>query len=342
MPSDGYGRQAPLPARPPTTSTASTTSTAPADQVAPRRSRVGLAAQFVLQFLYIPLGFLLVLGFAVLLLWASSDAGGGTPVSGGGGPGGALGGVAATGISWRRLRIEWNGRPEEWEPFTEALLVSRFDSARKSSGWAPFELPPGGVRRAVTGLSRRDYRGLAPTEVEQLARRHGWSVDWEKSRLAEGDLHFFRLIPPPRHHGVPDLSGPPPAAGTPWGPMRARILLPLLTLPFLPRVRFLELRRSPEAYVRHLRRYLTRRLRAELTRERKADVYRSDPAGPFLRRVRVHPRHFRGAGAAALLRVAAEQGWKLDHSYPADPQGTVHLCFPDESHAPLIRAGKPL
>ncbi|MER7766994.1 hypothetical protein [Kitasatospora sp. NPDC096140] len=298
--------------------------TAPARSAAPRRARAGLAAQFVLQFLYIPLGFLLVIGWVAFLV-------GTAPAGGGGGaeitdPADVLIGLSRSGISWRRLRVEWNGRPEDWETFTEGLLKDRFARAEKKSGWDPAELPPSGVRRAVTGLGRHHYRGLAPTRVEESAERHGWSVDRTKSSSVQGRLHFFRRMPPPVHVGVPDPYGAPPAPGTPWGPMRCRVVVPLLTLVLAPRVRFLELRRSPHAYVRHLRTYLEKRFRAESARERRRDTYRFDGAGRVMRRVSVGPRHFRGAGAAAVLRIAADQGWKLDPAFPADPQGILHLC----------------
>ncbi|MER7582060.1 hypothetical protein [Kitasatospora sp. NPDC097691] len=301
--------------------------TTPAHTAAPRRTRVGLAAQFVLQFLYVPLGFLLVICLVALLVWmVSSGGGGGGSSTEVGAPATMLVGLSRAGISWRRLRVEWNGRPEDWEPFTEGLLKDRFARAERKSGWGPAELPPSGVRRAVTGLGRHHYRGLAPTRVEELAERHGWSVDWARSRSVQGELHFFRRIPPPEQAGVPDPYGPPPAPGTPWGPMRCRVVVPLLTLVLAPRMRLLELVRSPRAYGRHLRKYLERRFRAESAHERRRDTYRFDGAGRVLRRVSVRTWHFRGAGAAAVLRVAAEQGWTLDHSFPADPRGTLHLC----------------
>ncbi|MGW3078630.1 DEAD/DEAH box helicase family protein [Kitasatospora sp. NPDC001132] len=100
---------------------------------------------------------------------------------------------------------------------------------------------------------------------------------------------------------------------------RGRVLLPLFTLVFWPRVRTLELLRSPRLYERHLRRHLA-----------KGDNYRYDSAGRILRRVAVKLRHHRGAGAWAVLRIAAEHGWTLDHSFPADPSGTLHLCRLEE------------
>ncbi|MGW3044445.1 hypothetical protein ACWC9T_31370 [Kitasatospora sp. NPDC001159] len=272
---------------------------------------------------------LVAIGLVALPFWDAATSGGG----GGGGGGNDLedlaqiiGGLAGSAISWRRLRIEWNGRPEEWETFIEGLLTKRFSRAERKSGWEPHELPPSGVRRAVTHLWLHHHHGLTPTRVEQLAERHGWSVDWAKSTVVKGELRFFRLIPPPEHVDVPDPHGPPPATGSPWGPMRCRVVIPLLTLLLMPRVRFLELRRSPDAYVRHLREHLKKLFRAELARERGKNAYRADSTGRILRRVSVGTRHFRGAGAGAVLRVALEQGWRLDRSYPADPRDTVHLC----------------
>ncbi|KJS60985.1 hypothetical protein [Streptomyces rubellomurinus] len=296
------------------------------DRAAPRRSRVGLVAQFVLQFVYLWLGPLV--GIALLALLVSSGGGAGS-----GSEGDVIVGpftTVAFGLSWRRLRVEWNGRPEAWEPFTEGILKKRFARAERKSGWEPGDLPPNGVRRAVASLGLHHYRGLAPTRVEQLAARHGWSVDWAKPRSEnDGQLHFFRPMPPPEHLGVPLPHGPVPERGAPWGPMRCRVLLSLLTLVFRPRVRLLELRRSPDAYARHLRGHLARKFRKELARDPRKH-YRSGADGRILRRVGVKPCHFRCAGAAAVLRVAAEEGWTLDPAFPADPRRTVHLCRPDD------------
>ncbi|MFJ9847339.1 hypothetical protein ACIRYZ_44350 [Kitasatospora sp. NPDC101155] len=165
----------------------------PAERTAPRRSRIGLAAQFVLQFVYIPLGILVAIGFVVLPFWAAATSG-----SGGGGSGTDLGdlarileGLARSAISWRRLRTEWSGRPEEWETFTERLLTKRFSRAERKSRWAPHELSPSRVRRAVTHLWLHHHHGLAPTRVEQLAERHGWSMDWAKSTVVKDSVGKF-------------------------------------------------------------------------------------------------------------------------------------------------------
>ncbi|BDM72710.1 hypothetical protein HEK616_61970 [Streptomyces nigrescens] len=289
---------------------------------APRRSRTGLVAQFVLQFVYLPLWVLVAVGLVVLAIWL--DGAGNANV----GPPPGVFSFSKAALSWRRLRIEWRGRAEDWAPFTEELLRGRFAKAEENSGWAPALLPPSGVRRATTQLPLRHYRGLGAGGVEQLARRHGWSVDWTRHRAGTEKVHLFRLLPPPVHTGVPDPCGPPVPPGAPWGPLPARLAMPLLTFVFLPRLRTLELRRDPEAYAAHLRRYLAKRFATELARDRRAH-YTADDDGRILRRVAVSSRHYRAAGAQAVLRVAAEQGWRLDHSYRTEPERTVRLCRPD-------------
>ncbi|UZJ29928.1 hypothetical protein [Streptomyces endophytica] len=289
---------------------------------APRRSRTGLVAQFVLQFVYLPLWVLVAVGLVVLAIWL--DGAGNANV----GPPPGVFSFSKAALSWRRLRIEWHGRAEDWAPFTEELLRERFAKAEENSGWAPALLPPSGVRRATAQLPLRHYRGLGAGGVEQLARRHGWSVDWSRHRAGTQKVHLFRLLPPPAHTGVPDPHGPPAPPGAPWGPLPARLAMPLLTFVFLPRLRTLELRRDPEAYAAPLRKYLAKRFATEQARDRRGH-YTADDDGRILRRVTVSSRHYRAAGAQTVLRVAAEQGWRLDHSYRTEPERTVRLCRPD-------------
>ncbi|MCZ1020084.1 hypothetical protein [Streptomyces noursei] len=107
------------------------------------------------------------------------------------------------------------------------------------------------------------------------------------------------------------------------------MVLPLLTLVLLPRVRTLELRRTSDAYLAHLRTYLAGKF-AEEAAKCPGTYYRADEQGRILRRVGVRTWHFRGVGAHGVLRVAAEQGWRLGHSYPADPGRALHLCRLDD------------
>ncbi|MGG2460902.1 hypothetical protein ACO0M4_13960 [Streptomyces sp. RGM 3693] len=75
----------------------------------------------------------------------------------------------------------------------------------------------------------------------------------------------------------------------------------------------------------HLRKHLTAKFEEELAKA-PGRHYKEDEHARILRRVGVRSWHFRGVGAHGVLRVAAEQGWQLDHSYPADPHGELHLC----------------
>ncbi|WP_143179635.1 hypothetical protein [Streptomyces yunnanensis] len=285
---------------------------------APCRSRTGLVAQFVLQCLYIPIWALIAIGLTMLAIWLDVNS------SANVGPPEIAFGFVRTGISWRRLRAAWGGRPEDWAPFTEPLLAERFAKAEKDSGWFASQLPPSGVRRATARLARCHCRGLGATGVATLAQRYGWSVDWD-AHTSPDEVPLFRLMPPPAHQGVPDPYGPLPAPGAPWGPLPHRVVLPLLTLVLVPRVRTLELRRNPDAYLAHLHTYLAGKFAQEVAKS-PGTHYRADEQGRILRRVVVRPWHFRGVGAHGVLRVAAEQGWRLDHTYPAEPGRALHLC----------------
>jgi hypothetical protein len=290
---------------------------------APRRSRIGLAAQYVLQYLYVPVWALLA--FALLALVIAVD------VLGNGNLGlpGSVFAFRTTAISWRRLRAEWTGRTDLWASFTDERFAALFPPAEKNGGWEVAKLPPSGIRRAECTLAVRHYRGLDSAAIEQLAGRRGWSVDWEKTRNPRGELHLHRLLPPPPHTGVPDPYGPAPRRGEPWGPLPRRFATPLLTMVFMPRLRTLELRDSADAYLAHLRTRLPRLFAAENKRNPRRGYLAEE--GRILRRVSVPSRHFRGAGAHAVLAVAAGHGWHLDHSFPAEPDGPVHLCRPDSA-----------
>lgn len=83
---------------------------------------------------------------------------------------------------------------------------------------------------------------------------------------------------------------------------------------FMPRLRALEPRDSADAYLVHLRTRLPRVFAAGSKRDPRRGYLAEE--GRILRRVSVPSRYFRGAGAHAVLAVAAEHGWHLDHSYP--------------------------
>jgi hypothetical protein len=289
----------------------------------------------VLQFVYIPAWAVIasVLLAIVVAIDIFSDGNLGLPTG--------LFAFVKTGISWRRLRMEWSGRPEVWMPFTDARLAEIIPGAEKSSGWDVATLPPSGVRRATCELPVRHYRGLDSTALDHVAQRHGWSLDRKATRKPDETAHFVRLIPPPPHTGVPDPYGPAPRAGAPWGPLPRRFLTPLLTFVFMPRLRTLEWRGNANAYVDHLRAYLPGQIDAEM--KKKSDIssfhprYTPDESGNILRRIDVSSWHYRGAGAHAVLFVAAELGWRIDHTYPARPDGTVHLCRLDTTSSPTPR-----
>lgn len=297
---------------------------APADPrtlpAAPRRSRFGLASQFVLQFLYLPPWILTAVLFVVLVIAASIFA------NGGGDAPDSLFKFRRKALSWRRLRVEWSGTPEAWAPFTEELLTKRFRKAEEDQGWWASTLPPNGDRTVTANLPLRYYRGLAPAQLEWLASKHGWSVDWTASKPGY-KMRFTRVMAPPQHIGVPHPATPAPAPGTPWGPLPRRAVLPVLTFPLMPRTRRLELGGDAAAYEAHLRQVLGERFAKELKRD-TAKGYVKDEHGEVMRRVAVSEPHYRCAGAHAVLRVAAEQGWYLDPAFRAEPTGVVHLARP--------------
>ncbi|WP_275461294.1 hypothetical protein [Streptomyces noursei] len=75
-----------------------------------------------------------------------------------------------------------------------------------------------------------------------------------------------------------------------------------------------------------------RRRRAE--RAGRGPHYTWEEHARILRRVSVRTWRFRGVGAHGVLTAAAEQGWRLDHSYPADPDRTLHPCRLDDHTRP--------
>ncbi|MET8622240.1 hypothetical protein ABZW30_00490 [Kitasatospora sp. NPDC004669] len=319
---------------------------------APRRNRLVVLLQFLLQWIYAPLWIIgLVIVIAVVIL---SDYGGSGP-----GSDGWLK-VNRSFIPPRRLRAELTGRPEDWERYVTPVLKRRIAAAEVAHAAGGGEVQVDLSREMSVALAARLYRGLGADGVVRVAERLGWQgassgTDAERVRLV-------RRFPAPPAPNAPSPQDPLAAPGTPWGPQSTRFA-PLLPVIFLlqivyipvyglltfwidrpnpdhwscwgacwtvgPRAFRAEFTNSPAAWDRHIRRILKRDTTRELGRA--ADSYGRlvAPDGTFLRRVQLHRATYRGAGAHQALRIAAEQGWTLDPAYTPDPVNSLRLCRPD-------------
>ncbi|MGA5816908.1 hypothetical protein ACPC54_03455 [Kitasatospora sp. NPDC094028] len=314
----------------------------------PRRNRALVLLQFVLQWIYAPLWILgLVLVFVVVLIAAVADA---ASIDGPSSDGWLR--VNRSFIPPRRLRAELSGRPEVWERYVTPVLARRIAAAEARYAAGDGTVLPDHGREVRVELAVRLYRGLGAAGVVRLAERHGWrgvesGADPQHVRLARA---FPAPAVPP-----PSPQDPPAAPGTPWGPQPVRFapLLPLIAVAQLlyvpvfgvltcwvshpepdwwdrwgarwtvgPRAFRAEFTNSPAAWERHVRRILKRHAKAP---DRPAGTA-PDPAA--LQRIRLSRATYRGIGAQRALRIAAEQGWRVDPAYLPDPAHNLHLARP--------------
>ncbi|GAA3037100.1 hypothetical protein GCM10010519_72860 [Streptomyces lactacystinicus] len=317
---------------------------------APRRNRLAVLVQFVLQWIYAPLWILgLVLLFVVLLL---ADYSGGGPDSDGWLK------VNRSFVPPRRLRAELSGRPEHWERYVAPILARRIAAAEAAHAAGDGEVRADLGRVMRVGLPLRFYRGLGAAGVVRLAERHGWHG--VASGTDTGHVRLARHFPAPAALNAPSPQDPPAAPGTPWGPQPVRfapllpfvLLLQVLYVPVYglltcwvsrpepdhwdrwgarwtvgPRAFRAEFTNSPAAWDRHIRRILER----DATRIRAAAARTpgTTPGTTPAHRIQLKRATYRGAGAHQALRIAAEQGWTLDPAYLPDPANSLRLTRPD-------------
>ncbi|MFE7531133.1 hypothetical protein ACFU7Y_36305 [Kitasatospora sp. NPDC057542] len=315
---------------------------------APRRNRVAVLVQFLLQWIYAPLWVLgLVLLFIVLIF---ADYSGGGPSSDGWLK------VNRSFIPPRRLRAELTGRPEHWERYVAPILARRIAAAEATHAAGGGEVQADLGRVVRTRLALRLYRGLGAAGVVRLAEQHGWHG--VASGTDAGHVRLARHFPAPATPNAPSPQDPPAAPGTPWGPQPVRFA-PLLPFVFLlqivyvpvyglltfwvnrpepdhwdrwgarwtvgPRAFRAEFTNSPAAWDRHIRRILQR----DTKRTGASSDGTRTPDGTLVHRIRLNRATYRGAGAHQALRIAAEQGWTLDPAYTPDPANSLRLCRPD-------------
>ncbi|MFJ9445838.1 hypothetical protein ACIRRH_28870 [Kitasatospora sp. NPDC101235] len=315
---------------------------------APRRNRVAVLVQFLLQWIYAPLWILgLVLLFIVLIF---ADYSGGGPSSDGWLK------VNRSFIPPRRLRAELTGRPEHWERYVAPVLARRIAAAEATHAAGGGEVQADLGRVVRTGFALRLYRGLGAAGVVRLAEQRGWHG--VASGTDAGHVRIARHFPAPATLDAPSPQDPPAAPGTPWGPQPVRFA-PLLPFVFLlqivyvpvyglltfwvnhpepdhwdrwgarwtvgPRAFRAEFTNSPAAWDRHIRRILKR----DTKRTGTASAGTRTPDGTLVHRIRLNRATYRGAGAHQALRIAAEQGWTLDPAYTPDPANSLRLCRSD-------------
>ncbi|MFJ7911540.1 hypothetical protein [Kitasatospora sp. NPDC096204] len=313
---------------------------------APRRSRVVVLTQFLLQWIYAPLWILGLVLLFVLLVFADNVGGGSGPSSDGWLK------VNRSFIPPRRLRAELTGRPEDWERYVTPVLARRIAAAEAAYAAGDGEVQTDLGRVVRVGLALRLYRGLGAAGVVRLAERHGWHG--VASGTDAGHVRLARHFPAPAVLNAPTPQDPPAAPGAPWGPQPVRFA-PLLPFVFLlqivyvpvyglltcwvsrpepdywdrwgarwtvgPRAFRAEFTNSPAAWDRHIRRILGRDTKRISTAARTPD-------GPRVDRVHLKRATYRGAGAHRALCLAAEQGWTLDPAYTPDPANSLHLTRP--------------
>ncbi|MFF4380225.1 hypothetical protein [Kitasatospora sp. NPDC001547] len=287
---------------------------------APRRNRLAVLLQFLLQWIYAPLWVLgLVLLFVVLIL---ADYNGGGPSSDGWLK------VNRGFIPPRRLRAELTGRPEHWERYVAPVLERRIAAAEASYAAGGGEVQPDLGRVVGVRLALRLYRGLGAAGVVRLAESRGWHG--VASGTDAGHVRLARHFPAPATLNAPSPHDPPAAPGTPWGPQPVRPA-PLLPFVFLLQIVYAPVyglltcwvkRPEPDYWDRHIRRILERdsnRTRPTTTRT---------PDGTLALRIHLKRATYRGAGAHQALRIAAAQGWTLDPAYAPDPTNSLRLTRP--------------
>ncbi|MFJ8625859.1 hypothetical protein ACIRD3_23845 [Kitasatospora sp. NPDC093550] len=315
----------------------------------PRRSRVAVLLQFLLQWIYAPLWIAaLVLLFVVLIF---ADYNGSGPSSDGWLK------VNRTFIPPRRLKAELTGRPEDWERYVTPILERRIAAAEASHAAGGGEVQADLGRQVAVRLAARLYRGLGAAGVVRIAERHGWHGS--PVGTDAGHVGLVRRFPAPAGPPAPAPHDPPAAPGTPWGPQptRSALLLPfvflfqILYVPVYglatfwvnrpepdywerwgarwtvgPRAFRAEFTDSPAAWDRHIRRILQRDTKRELARTPDSYAKLAAPDGTYYRRIQLHRATYRGAGAHHALRIAAEHGWTLDPAYTPDPANSLRLC----------------
>ncbi|WP_395295307.1 hypothetical protein ACF9IK_18540 [Kitasatospora hibisci] len=320
---------------------------------APRRNPVAVLLQFTLQWIYAPLWIAALVALFALLLWSGSS-GPSAPSSD------AWLKVNRTFIPPRRLKAELTGRPEDWERYVTPIVERRIRDAEQKHAFGDGSVGEDFSRVMHVGLPLRLYRGLGAAGVVRIAERYGW----QGGASDEGRVRLRRVFPAPAPVAAPGPPDPPAAPGTPWGPQPSRpaVLLPfmlvlqiayvplcgLLGLLFFPgsrarpdywdrwgarwavgpRAFWAELTGGSAAWERHIRRILKPGRGAST---KKADGPGAPspavrPVGPA--RTRVNLATYRGAGAQAVLRIAAEQGWVLDPAYTPEPEACVRLYRP--------------
>jgi hypothetical protein len=162
----------------------------------PPRSRFGVWFQFLAQWVYLPVGAVLALGVAVLLIF--SDGAGDIP----GGEDKIKVVVHARArrgfvLPWSRSRLERVGTPEEWRAHTDRKLRETIAKVEKLD--AKFTKPRPGepyVQRPARNiaLAATHYRGAGLGVLAELAAPLGWYVNWTATRKAK--LRTVYLVRP--------------------------------------------------------------------------------------------------------------------------------------------------
>lgn len=140
--------------------------TAPVRLAAPRRSRPGLLAQFVLQWLWLPVSGAVAL--AAGLVAALASAGFDPPLAWLNPWRGAL--------AWPRFRLEWAASPARWDAYATGRNRARTASAERRPAAHQARDAYGAAVLAVT-VPARLFRGAGPDRAASVAAAEGWTAE---------------------------------------------------------------------------------------------------------------------------------------------------------------------
>ncbi|WUD72869.1 hypothetical protein OG937_14775 [Streptomyces sp. NBC_00510] len=163
--------------------------TAPPRLAVPRRNRPGLLAQFVLQWLWLPLW--AVVALALGLFVALASAGVNPPLAWLNPWRGAL--------TWPRFRLEWAADPARWDAYATERIRVRIAAAERRPAAHRARDADGGAVLAVT-VPARSFRGAGPDRAAAVAAAEGWTAEVRgtgREQWSPGALDLRRSLPQP-------------------------------------------------------------------------------------------------------------------------------------------------
>ncbi|MFJ3220475.1 hypothetical protein ACIPLC_31705 [Kitasatospora sp. NPDC086801] len=138
----------------------------------PKRSAVGLALQFTLQWLYLVPWSVVAVADVVGSLLGNSDSN-------------IRRGLVDHTLTPRRYHLERRGTQQEWEAWTDEILERRSTEAlraeRQRRAWNAGSRYKHKETDPAFDVEKRYYRSIGAGGVAVVAARRGWDVDWRKT-----------------------------------------------------------------------------------------------------------------------------------------------------------------